>query len=170
MFQPVQIPSSRSSAAGKSFSSESFGGLSTLGVIAPAIPAAAQESEICIPDEGSRDFRCIFLPAEGGRGQSVGLSQTSARTAKAGRLNAAAAGVSPDDLTITLYEAPGENSQRRTHDMDNSGTVERRRPVFRTLQAGRFCGPSDHRLQVGANLVIHLIARWKESRCFARPL
>jgi len=42
------------------------------------------DRESCIPDEGSRDFRCIFLLAEAGRGQSVGLSQTSTRTGKAG--------------------------------------------------------------------------------------
>ncbi len=35
---------------------------------------------------------------------------------------------------------------------------------------GRFCGPSGYRLQVGANLVISPVARWKEPGHSARSL
>ena len=35
---------------------------------------------------------------------------------------------------------------------------------------GRFCGPSNYKFQVGADLVIQLGAGWKESRCLAWPL
>jgi hypothetical protein len=53
-----------------------------LGGLCRRLPGYDRES--CIPDEGSRDFGCIFLLAEGGCGQGVGLSTTSARREKAG--------------------------------------------------------------------------------------
>jgi hypothetical protein len=58
-------------------------------------------------------------------------------------------------------------SRREVRSLCDSGERDRQRVG---AAAGRFCGPSDHRFQVGTNLVIQLVAGWEESRCSARPL
>jgi hypothetical protein len=58
-----------------------------LGGLRRRLPCDDRES--CIPNERPRDFGCLFLLAEGGRAQGVGvsLSPTSTRRRKAGSLN-----------------------------------------------------------------------------------